>query len=306
MSLLALIPSLPVVSEARQSPMATAGLLAERYLLERILGVGGMGVVYKAKDLLRESLGDPAPWVALKTLNRDLREHQGADALLFGEFRLGSQLRHSNIVRHLHFEICPQHQHGFFTLEWVTGLTLEERLRQAGIMPPALRLKWARQLVAALLHCHEQGVIHADLKPANLLLDQHQDLLLFDFGIGRLKDGGDARFRLNRADLDAWSYRYGAPELFHGALPSMTTDLFSLCCVLYQLLTLRHPFGQITTDTLAPQSVLPLPASRHRRLNPLLVNGLSVLPEHRTVTLSELAAGLAQLSAAPEKWLCAG
>lgn len=302
MSLLNLLPP-PVISQETTQPSASAEVWAERYLTERILGVGGMGVVYKAKDLLRESLGDPAPWVALKTLNRELREHQGADALLFGEFRLASQLRHSNIVSHLHFDVCSQHQHGFFTLEWIAGVTLEERLRQASIMPPALRLKWACQLVAALQHCHEHGVVHADLKPANLLLDQHQDLLLFDFGIGRLMAGGDAQFRLNRTDLDAWSYRYGAPELFHGALPSTTTDLFSLCCVIYQLLTLRHPFGQVTTDTLVSLSSLPTSASRHRRLNALLINGLSVLPERRTVSLAELAEGLAALNRSPAKWL---
>lgn len=302
MSLLHLVP--PTLSrQAAPKLSAPTELLAERYLPKRILGVGGMGVVYKAKDLLRESLGDPTPWVALKTLNRELRERPGADALLFGEFRLGSQLRHSNIVSHLHFEICPQHKHGFFTQEWIAGVTLEERLRQGLAMPGALRLKWARQVLAALQHCHEQGVVHADLKPANLLLDQHQDLLLFDFGIGRLMAGGDAQFRLNRADLDAWSYRYGAPELFHGALPSATTDIFSLCCVLYQLLTLRHPFGQVTTDTLAPLSSLPVSPSRHRRFNALLLNGLSVLPEQRSASLAKLAEGLAALSRAPEKWL---
>lgn len=302
MSLLQLIPP-PVVNQETQKPVAPESVLAERYLPERILGVGGMGVVYKAKDLLRESLGDPSPWLALKTLNRELRERPGADALLFGEFRLGNQLRHCNIVSHLHFEVCPQHQHGFFTQEWIAGITLEERLRQSMAVSAALRLKWARQLVAALRHCHERGVVHADLKPANLLLDQHQDLLLFDFGIGRLMDGGDAQFRLNRADLDAWSYRYGAPELFHGALPSATTDIFSLCCVLYQLLTLRHPFGQVTTDTLAAHAVTPMPASRHRRFNTLLAKGLSILPEQRSVTPDELIAGLATLSRAPDKWL---
>ncbi|OYD21106.1 serine/threonine-protein kinase [Oceanimonas baumannii] len=280
-------------------------VLAQRYLLHRILGVGGMGVVYKARDLLLESLGEPHPWVALKTLNRDMREHQGANALLLGEYRLGMRLRHGNVVRNLHFDMCTQHHHGFFTQELIAGETLEERLLQGPPPPPVLRLKWARQLVSALQYSHQQGVIHADLKPANLLIDQHDDLLLFDFGIGRLSDDSDTAFRLNREQLDAHSERYAAPELFNGALPSAQTDGFSLACVLYQLLSLKHPFGPHTTRSLAEQPLQPVPPTRHRHLNRALLNALQVLPEDRDSSLFRLAEPLPALAAAPDKWLCA-
>lgn len=278
-------------------------VLAQRYLLHRILGVGGMGVVYKARDLLLESLGEPQPWVALKTLNRDMREHRGANALLLGEYKLGMRLRHGNVVRHLHYDVCPQHHYGFFTQELIAGETLEERLLQGPPPTPALRLKWAGQLVSALQHCHQQGVIHADLKPANLLIDHHDDLLLFDFGIGRLSDHSDAAFRLNREQLNAHSERYAAPELFNGALPSAHTDVFSLACVLYQLLSLSHPFGPHTTRSLAAQPRQPKPPGRHRRFNKALLAALQVLPEDRNTSLQQLARYLPVLAAAPGKWL---
>lgn len=299
MTQLHILPSVSATPGPNHNPI----VLAERYLLQRILGVGGMGVVYKARDLLRASLGDPHPWVALKTLGRDMREHQGADALLFGEYRLGMRLRHGNVVKHLHYDLCPQHRYGFFTQELVAGQTMEERLQQGPTPPPMLRLKWARQLVAAVQHCHEQSVIHADLKPANLLLDQNDDVLLFDFGIGRLSDGSDAPFRLNREQLDAWSYRYAAPELFNGALPSVGTDVFSLGCVIYQLLALTHPLGQGTTDSLIEQPMQWVPPTRHRRLNRALLTALSVLPDQRHVTLVELAQELNDAAATPNRWL---
>ncbi|MDP5291699.1 serine/threonine-protein kinase [Oceanimonas sp. CHS3-5] len=288
---------------AHPGPGLAPTVLAKRYLLHRILGVGGMGVVYKARDLLLESMGEPHPWVALKTLSRDMREYEGADALLLGEYRLGMRLRHGNVVKNLHFDLCPQHRYGFFTQELIAGETLEERLLQGPPPSPELRLKWARQLVAALQHCQQQGVIHADLKPANLLIDHHDDLLLFDFGIGRLSDGSDGAFRLNREQLDAWSYRYAAPELFYGALPSVDTDGFSLACVLHQLLSLQHPFGQRTSRCLAERPWRPEPPTRHRRLNRALLAGLQVLPDERQVHLNELAQRLAELAAAPDKWL---
>lgn len=83
-------------------------ILCKRYKIERLLGVGGMGAVYRARDLLREQYGDPDPYVAIKTLNEEFAEYPDANALLYTEFALTSRLRHSNVIRLYAFDVDPR------------------------------------------------------------------------------------------------------------------------------------------------------------------------------------------------------
>lgn len=208
-------------------------LLCKRYRIERLLGVGGMGAVFRARDLLREQLGDPSPWVALKTLSNECAEYPDAPTLLHSEFVRTLRLRHPGVIRALHFDIDPGSEHPFIVMELLNGLTLDQLLlRQSGEIPWREVRAIGCDLVAAVAYCHLQGTVHGDIKPSNILVG-NQGLRLFDFGLGRSL--GDALPRLDPERFQAWTPRYAAPEILDGEPVSCASDVYSLGRVLLEL-----------------------------------------------------------------------
>ncbi len=148
-----------------------------------------MGAVYRARDLLREQFGEPQPWVALKTLSEDFAEYPDASALLYSEFALTARLSHRNLVRFYSFEVDPACQRAFITMELLKGNTLDHVLHQyPSGLPWAEAQRLAVSLLEALRYAHDQGVLHGDLKPSNLMLGD-DDIRLFDFGLGQAREG---------------------------------------------------------------------------------------------------------------------
>lgn len=196
---------------ARPLPRDLPGILCGRYQIERLLGVGGMGAVYRARDLLREQFGEPQPWVALKTLSEDFAEYPDASALLYSEFALTARLSHRNLVRFYSFEVDPACQRAFITMELLKGNTLDHVLHQyPSGLPWAEAQRLAVSLLEALRYAHDQGVLHGDLKPSNLMLGD-DDIRLFDFGLGQAREGFLKGLpRLARSRFAAWTPRYAA------------------------------------------------------------------------------------------------
>lgn len=222
-------------------------LLCTRYRVERLLGVGGMGAVYRARDLLREQFGDPDPYVAIKTLNEEFAEYPDANALLYTEFALTSRLRHGNIIRLFAFDIDPGSQRAFITMEPLKGPTLDRLLEQypQGLPWPELR-SIALPLLEALACAHDAGVLHGDLKPSNVMLAS-DGLRLFDFGLGQpLKGLLNSLPRLSRKRIAAWTPRYAALELLNGESLSGASDIYAMGCILYELSSGLHPFSRLT------------------------------------------------------------
>ena len=228
-------------------------ILCGRYQIERLLGVGGMGAVYRARDLLREQFGEPQPWLALKTLSTDFAEHPDANALLHSEFALNARLSHRYLLRCYSFEVDPTCQRAFITMELLKGNTLDHVLQQyPSGLPWAEAQPLAISLLQALQHVHERGVLHGDLKPGNLMLGD-DGLRLFDFGLGQARDGFHPGLpHLAHSRFAAWTPRYAAPELLDGAALSTATDLYGAACVIYELCSGQHPF-----QPTGPQSKLP-------------------------------------------------
>lgn len=159
-------------------------LLAGRYQLDRLLGSGGMGVVYRARDMLHEAFGEPNAWVALKLLGDTLAESSDGHVLLYSEFALTRSLRHDHVVRTYAFEVDTPRQVAFFTMELLQGRTLDRILSECPYGLPWRELQpIALQLLDALAYAHRQGVLHGDVKPANIMLGE-QGVRLFDFGLG--------------------------------------------------------------------------------------------------------------------------
>ncbi|OIN51757.1 serine/threonine protein kinase [Pseudomonas azotoformans] len=258
-------------------------LLAGRYQLERVLGSGGMGVVYRARDLLHEAFGEPDARVALKLLGETLCASTDAHVLLYSEFALTRSLRHEHVVRAFSFEVDTAHQLAFFTMEVMPGLTLDRLLPECpqGLAWPALQ-PIALQLLDALAYTHRQGVLHGDVKPANIMVGE-QGVRLFDFGLGHAEAQARAGLPgLSRSRLNAWTPAYAAPELMAGGLLSARADLYGVASVLYELAEGRRPGER------QQHQPLPRPRQLPRHCWPAVCSALAMDPEQRTVSVAEL------------------
>ena len=227
----------PAAQAPREVLSELPEVLGGRYKIERLLGVGGMGAVYRARDLLREQFGDPDPYVAVKTLSDDFAEYPDANSLLYSEFALTARLNHPHVVRLFGFEVDVPSQRAFLTLE------LDQLLSERPDGLPWSELQEiAIALLDALSYSHSLGVLHGDLKPSNVMLAE-DGLRLFDYGLGQPVEGllpGLPRLCRNR--FTAWTPRYAALELLDGAPLTAAADVYALACVLYELASGRHPF----------------------------------------------------------------
>lgn len=269
-------------------------LLAGRYRLERLLGAGGMGLVYRARDLLHEQFGDPAPYVALKLMNEELYDAPDASALLYSEFALTRYVHHPNIVRAYSFEVDTRCQRAFITLELMHGLTLDKLLceRPMGLSWPELR-DIAVPLLEALAASHRQGVLHGDLKPSNIMLGE-SGVRLFDFGLGQAEAGVLPGLpHLDRKRLNAWTPVYAAPELLQGAPLSAAADVYAVACVIYELASGKHPYRRLPSNQARDEQLdrqLRAPLNLPRRCWPALRQALALDLAQRAISASVLGA----------------
>ncbi|OLU28730.1 serine/threonine protein kinase [Pseudomonas sp. PA15(2017)] len=278
-------------------------VLAGRYRIERLLGAGGMGLVYRARDLLAEQFGDPEPHIALKILGEEFAESPDASALLYSEFALARRLRHDNVLRAHAFEVDTECQRAFFTMELMHGLTLDKLLceRPLGIVWQELRTI-ALPLLDALAHVHSRGVLHGDMKPSNVMVSE-DGIRLFDFGLGQAQEGVLPGLpHVSRERFNAWTPGYAAPELLDGEPLTARADIYGAACVIYELAGGKHPFRRLPSNQARDERLEgELHAPRHlpRRCWPALKTALAFDPAQRTITAQQLRDALD----APPSWL---
>ncbi|AZF10714.1 Serine/threonine protein kinase [Pseudomonas sp. R2-37-08W] len=258
-------------------------LLVGRYHLEQVVGRGGMGVVYRARDLLHEQFGEPCSAVALKLLDESLSACPDAHVLLFSEFALARRLRHERVVRVYSFEVDTSSQIAFFTMELLHGLTLDRLLVECPDGLPWAELQpIALQLLDALVYAHQHNVLHGDIKPANVMVGE-AGVRLFDFGLGQSFAQTPADLAaVNRSRLNAWTRAYAAPELMAGGALTPAADLYGVACVLYELAQGKR-LGERQ-----PGAGLPRPRQLPRRCWPALHTALAQDPQRRALTVAEL------------------
>ena len=292
--------ALPPVAPAVNEVLPVPDVLLGRYRLERLLGAGGMGLVYRARDLLQESYGDPHPLLAIKLMSDQLSASADANALLFNEYALTSHLRHPNLVRLYGFAVDPQCRRGFFCMELMQGSALDRVLcdNPLGLPWEALR-EIAVPLLDALACVHGQGVVHGDIKPSNVMLGD-DGVRLFDFGLGMALDGPLAGLpHLSYGRFEAWTPAYAAPELFEGGKPSLASDLYAVACVLYELACGRHPFNRVPALKAREQGLqhqLKAPPGLPGKAWSALRVALSFDPEQRRISAAQLRDAFCALS----------
>lgn len=224
------------------------------YELIEQLGQGGMGVVYRArqKSLQREvavKLLSAGPWASREFIARFTREAQNA-----------ARLEHPNIVSI--FEIGVHAEMNFFSMQLVRSESLAQRLDRGGPLPPRNAAQLVRRIAEALDYAHRLGILHLDLKPANVLLDEHGEPQVADFGLARRLDEALA----GNAEEVSGTPSYMAPEQAQGHPLGVGTDIYGLGAILYELLCGRPPFlGATARETLQQVVADPLlPLCAHR------------------------------------------
>jgi len=234
---------LRTVSGTTEQRIANIGLVpgnkfAVRYEVKEIIGEGGMGTVFKAVDT---ELGEV---IAIKTLKQDfLQQDPTALERFKSEIRLARRISHRNVVRT--HDLGENSGIYFITMEYVEGKSLKELIRARGRLPLAITLSVGKQLARALEVAHEQGVIHRDIKPQNMVVEPDGVLKVMDFGIARLATR-TPETGMTQAGTVIGTPEYMAPEQLSGGEVDHRVDIYAAGCVLYECLTGKPPF---TADT---------------------------------------------------------
>ncbi len=244
--------------------------LEREFAFERELGQGGSSVVYLVRPRTGEP-GSPRESLALKLVRPEQRGDEDAEARLVREARMLGELEHPGIVRLLGSRRVARH-HLALLLEYIPGRTLQERLRQAGPLPVREVSRIFGTLARTLGYLHRHRVVHRDLKPGNLYLDEREGrVLLADFGIARHWDG-DAG--LDPSEGSHGTPAYMSPEQVEGRPLDGRSDLYALGLVAFEMLTGRSPWaGSGLEVLLARRKAEDLPPAA--RLRPGLPPGLA-------------------------------
>lgn len=282
----------PVLAPAKASNAAMPDLLAGRYRIERLLGAGGMGAVYRARDLLSEQYGEPDAYIAVKVVSEELAESPDASALLYSEFALTRRLYHENVLRFYSFEVDAVCQRAFITMELMRGLTLDRLLCERPLGMPWNEVRdIALPLLDALAHAHARGVLHGDLKPSNVMLSEN-GVRLFDFGLGQAENGVLCDLpHLSRDRFNAWTPGYAAPELLEGQPLSASADVFGVACVIFELAGGKPPFHRMPSTQARDQRLerrLRPPKNLPKKCWPVLKTALALDTANRTITAAQL------------------
>ncbi len=224
----------------RNRTVTVGSLLKDRFILDREIGRGGMGIVYRAVDRRRLEASHQQPYVAVKLLSGDVRRSPEAFRALEAEARRVQDLAHPNIVTIFDFDRDGGHL--FIVMELLTGRPLDAVLREAG--PAGLGFAASRTLVEdtcrGLAYAHGRGVIHCDLKPANLFVLETECVKLLDFGLAMASRGG----KLEASALDGYTLAYASPEILNGEPRHPADDVYALGCLVYEIVAGRHPFDR--------------------------------------------------------------
>jgi serine/threonine-protein kinase Stk1 len=301
---LAFAPAYPSGPATGPSSLAAMpDVLASRYRIERLLGAGGMGAVYRARDLLAEQYGDPHPYIALKVLNEAFAETPDASALLYSEFRLTQLLRHGNVLRLHAFHVDTTSQRAFITMELLHGMTLDKLLCERPLGLPWKELRdIVLPLLDALAYVHARGVVHGDMKPSNVMLTE-EGVRLFDFGLSQAQEGVlPGLSHLSRERFAAWTPGYAAPESLEYQPLSASADVYGVACLIYELASGRHPFRRLLSTQARDEQLdraLHAPDNLPKRCWPALRRALAFDVAARTVSAGQLRD---VFSAAPSRW----
>jgi len=237
-------PAQAPVEDAREAADLEIGaVLKDRFVIEKILGRGGMGVVYLALDLRKQEARDRHPHVALKALSDSYQRDEKMVISLQRESQKAQSLAHPNIATVYDFD--RQGSLVYLTMEVLTGSPLDDFIKDHPTgLPPERVAPMTRGMCLGLAYAHNKGIVHSDFKPGNVFLGAKDNPKILDFGIARAAPVNETQTReasaetqFDAGELGALTPSYAAKEMFFGADPHPSDDVYALAITVYQLLT---------------------------------------------------------------------
>lgn len=263
-----LVGSLDAAGEGHSGPMELGTVIKKRFVLETMLGKGGMGLVFGAIDRRKEEARDPNPRVALKVLNADFQRHPQAFIALQREARKAQTLAHPNVVTVFDFD--RDGEAVYMTMEMLEGRSMESMTREGrgkGIKRE-LALPIIRGIAEGLAYAHRKGIVHSDLKPGNVFITEDGTAKILDFGIARAVPSMNteaSRDVFDAGSLGAYTEAYATDEMIDGVDPHPADDMYALGIIAYELLTGFHPYQRHSAPGARKLGLKPAPLKGLKR-----------------------------------------
>ena len=232
-----------------------------RYEIKEIIGVGGMAVVYKAYDNIDDRI------VAVKILKEEFLANEEFRRRFKNESKAIAVLSHPNIVKV--YDVSYGDRIQFIVMECVDGITLKEYIQQQGVINYKEAVFFVTQILRALQHAHDKGIVHRDIKPQNIMLLENGAIKVTDFGIARFSSSETRTM----TDSTIGSVHYISPEQARGDITDDKADIYSVGVMLYEMLTGKLPFESDNTVSVAIMQLQQDPV-KPREINPSIPVGL--------------------------------
>ncbi len=259
----------------------------DRYKIIELIGGGGMSHVYLAEDMIlnRE--------VAIKVLRYDFTNEAELHRRFQREALAATTLAHPNIVSI--YDVGEDGDYHFIVMEYIQGKTLKQYIQQFSPISPAKAVQIMRQLTSAISHAHEHHIIHRDIKPQNILMDEQGNVKITDFGIATTLSATS----YTKTNTVIGTVHYLSPEQARGGISSHKSDIYALGIVLYELLTGELPFSGESAVSIALKhlqsetpSVRAFNASIPQSLENVVIRATAKDPRHRYNSVEEMGADL--------------
>lgn len=312
----------PAMKQARSpASLKTANvgpgtLINNRFNLEYTLGHGGMGIVYAARDLRKEELGDADSQIAIKLLSGKVQHMPNALRMLQQECKKAQELAHPNVTTVYDFD--RDGDVVYMTMELLAGQPLGEYMadRKKAIENKKTDVDFTQcfsiisDIVQGLAYAHRRGIVHFDLKPSNIFITNDGTTKILDFGIARaMRTPGSQSADVETLNdgMIALTPPYASLEMFRGKQPDPRDDIYALAVISYQLLSGKHPFGELSAPSALKQKLKPqrIPGLTDRQWKGLQ-SGLALERKNRAISAEVFLEALLPKRIDFRYWLAVG
>jgi hypothetical protein len=258
----------PIEEPGHQGPLEPGSVIKQRFVLEHMLGKGGMGLVFGAVDRRKLEARDPNPYVALKVLNADFARHPQSFMALQREARKAQTLAHPNVVTVFDFD--RDGDTVYMTMELLKGRSLDTIVREARGKGngPEVSMPIVRGIAEGLAYAHRKGIVHSDLKPGNIFIAEDGTTKILDFGIARAVPSSvteENKDEFDAGTLGAYTEAYATDEMVAGVDPHPVDDMYALGIIAYELVTGFHPYQRHSAPNARKLGIKPAPLKGLKR-----------------------------------------